>query len=134
MIKNGDEAQASGSCLCGAVRFTIRGAMREVLYCHCAMCRRASSHYAAYTACSVDALDIADSRSLKWYKSSPMARRGFCKKCGSQLFWENVGQAHISVSAGSLDQPTGLRAGEHIFVEHDPDYERGAESRPPATN
>src|SRR5947209_3171441 len=127
MMEQDGKARATGSCLCGAVRFSIHGDLQDVKYCHCAMCRRASSHYAAYTSCSVEALDIADRRRLRWYKSSPSARRGFCSRCGSQLFWENVNEQRISVSAGSLDQPTGLRAGQHIFVDHDPDYERRAE-------
>lgn len=120
--------RATGSCLCGSVSFAIHGPLRDVSYCHCAMCQRASSHHVAYTACELQALVLADRRKLKWYRSSPGARRGFCGRCGSQLFWEPAHGKHVSVSAGSLDQPTGLRPGEHIYTEQVADYDRGAAS------
>lgn len=127
MADQSESARATGGCLCGAVRFSIHGPMREVVYCHCAMCRRASSHWVAYTACAPESLQVAEQRKLKWYKSSPGVRRGFCRECGSQLFWESARAAHISVSAGSLDQPTGLRSGKHKHLEYVPDYERQGE-------
>ena len=91
------------------------------------MCQRAASHHVAYTACEPTALVVADRRKLKWYRSSPQSRRGFCGTCGSQLFWEPVDGRSISVSAGSLDQPTGLRPGKHIHREQMADYDREAQ-------
>jgi hypothetical protein len=90
------------------------------------MCQRSLTHYGAYTACRPEALEMIAVGKLRWYRSSPGARRGFCGKCGSQLFWEPAGGASISVSAGSLDQPTGLRAGRHIFREQTADYDHDA--------
>ncbi len=110
---------ASGGCLCGAVRFSIRGKLRSITVCHCAMCRRACTSVGAYTACAPDAIAISGSK-LRWYRSSPIARRGFCTRCGSQLFWEPIDGDHVSVSLGSLDEPSELLVGEHIFVAHDP--------------
>src|SRR5260370_40012000 len=40
---------------------------------------------------------------LKWYTASKEARRGFCGRCGSTLFWDGVGRDYISIAAGSLD-------------------------------
>lgn len=116
--------RATGSCLCGAVRFSIHGPLRDVSYCHCLMCQRAASHGVAYTACEPDALVVADRRKLRWYRSSPQSRRGFCGTCGSQLFWEPADGRRVSVSAGSLDQPTGLRPGKHLFCDQIADYDR----------
>jgi hypothetical protein len=114
----------SGSCLCGDVRFTVQGDLEDVTYCHCAMCQRSLTHYGAFTACAPDALAIEGDSKLKWYRSSPEAQRGFCKRCGSQLFWAPSHGRHISISAGSLDQPTGLKPGRHIFADHFADYDR----------
>jgi len=108
-------AAASGGCLCGAVRFEIRGPLRQVTTCHCAMCRRSTTSVGAYTACAPEHLETSG-RKLKWFKSSPMARRGFCSVCGSQLFWAPSDGRRVSVSAGSLDDPSRLTWGEHIFV------------------
>jgi len=41
---------ARGRCLCGAVRYELRGPLRPVVACHCNMCRRTSGHFAAATA------------------------------------------------------------------------------------
>lgn len=123
-MNEAEKPRATGSCICGAVRYEIHGALRDVSFCHCVMCQRVLSHYAAYTACAPEALQVTGERHLRWYRSSPAARRAFCKRCGSQLFWEPVHREHISVSAGSLDQPTGLKPSRHIYCEHVADYDR----------
>ena len=45
-----------------------------------------------------------------------MAERGFCATRGSRLFWRPSDGGHVSVSAGSLDDPSALAWGEHLFV------------------
>lgn len=111
---------ATGGCLCGAVRYRVNGSLRDVLACHCSQCRRSSGHYVAATAASRDAVSIEGE--VSWYTSSPGVRRGFCGRCGSNLFWDQAGSAHLSIWAGSLDGPTGLRLKGHIFVADKGDY------------
>ena len=41
-------------------------------------------------------------------------RRGFCRHCGSGLFWHRTGALRMAVAAGSLDQPTGLKVVQHM--------------------
>jgi hypothetical protein len=112
----------TGRCECGAVRFTVTGAMREVINCHCKQCRRLHGHFAAYTSCALGDLSFAEQRGLRWYQSSSFARRGFCGECGASLFWQKVEGDSISVAAGCLDAPTGLRSARHIFTAHRGDY------------
>jgi hypothetical protein len=114
--------RATGGCLCGSVRFEVRGPMRDVLICHCQFCQRMHTHVGAYAACAVSDLKILSVRTLRWYRSSPGARRAFCRKCGSALFWEPASLTHISISAGSLNRPTGLKVKEHIFLAQKGDY------------
>ena len=111
-----------GRCLCGAVQYEVRGPLRPVIYCHCNMCRRATGHFVAATACAREDLKIHSSDALCWYQSSASARRGFCGACGSNLFWEPLGGDYISILAGSLEKPTGLVASEHIFTAEVGDY------------
>ncbi|MBW4053103.1 MAG: GFA family protein [Proteobacteria bacterium] len=113
---------ARGHCQCGGVRFEVRGPLRPVLYCHCTMCRRLSGHFAAATACAPEHLHLLSAQTLRWYQSSEIARRGFCGTCGAQLFWEPAHGGHISIWAGTLDTPTGLKAAEHIYVAEMGDY------------
>jgi hypothetical protein len=112
----------TGSCLCGAVSFQISGPLRGVVYCHCSQCRKQSGHYYAATNVGDASIEIAGSDSLKWFAASAQARRGFCSKCGSALFWKHVELDEISVMAGAFDTPSALQGECHIFVKDKGDY------------
>src|ERR1700692_1641888 len=101
--------RATGSCLCGAVRYEITAPLRDVVVCHCAMCRKTHGHIGAYTATPKTALRITESRGLEWSQSSEHARRGFCGECGGTLFFEPALKDYVAVAAGTLDPPTGLK-------------------------
>ena len=116
---------ASGGCLCGAVRYEVRGPLRDVLLCHCAECRRWGGHAFAATSAQRDDLVLLESSALKWIdspESESEARRGFCVACGSSLFWDAPARETVSIAAGSLDQPTGLRMIGHVYVSQVGDY------------
>ena len=112
----------TGACLCGAVRFTARGPLRGVVYCHCSQCRRQSGHFYAATNVEDDRLEVAGAERITWFSASPQARRGFCSTCGSAMFWKHGDLAHTSILAGSFDKPTGLEGEAHIFVADKGDY------------
>ncbi|APH72018.1 GFA family protein [Aquibium oceanicum] len=111
-----------GACLCGAVRFTTRGALRGVVYCHCSQCRKQSGHYYAATDVADESLTVEGADSITWYRASDIAQRGFCKHCGSALFWKQDRSGKTSVMAGAFEAPTGLKAEAHIFVADKGDY------------
>ena len=111
-----------GGCLCGGVRYRLRGPLRPIVYCHCGQCRRTSGHFVAATAVAKDALEIIDDESLEWFDSSEFASRGFCRRCGSSLFWVSAHRDHASIMAGTLDDTAGLKAVRHIFVSDKGDY------------
>lgn len=111
-----------GRCLCGAVSFRVTGPLREIIACHCSMCRRATGTFVAATAAADDHLSVTGSDRLGWYRSSDEAERGFCRDCGSNLFWRRPGSGRTSILAGSLDQPTGLHIARHIFVADKGDF------------
>ncbi|MCC5986435.1 MAG: GFA family protein [Pararhodobacter sp.] len=102
----------TGSCLCGAVRYTVSGMLRPVIGCHCTQCRKTSGHHVAATGAA--RTDIKISGTVRWFRSSPGARRGFCPVCGSNLFWDGPG-SHLSIFAGTLDGDAGLRLAGHIY-------------------
>jgi hypothetical protein len=112
----------SGGCLCEGVRYHVRGPMRGVVGCHCSQCRRTSGHFVAATSAPFANLVLERSATLRWYRSSPGAQRGFCSTCGGNLFWRADGEDSISIMAGTLDTPTGLHMDEHIFVADKSDY------------
>jgi hypothetical protein len=118
-------ARASGRCLCGAVRYEVCGPLRDVLLCHCVECRRWSGHVFAATAARREHLVLLETRALRWVaspESESEARRGFCGQCGSSLFWDAPGRDTVSIAAGTLDEPTGLRLLGHVYVTQAGDY------------
>ncbi len=106
----------AGGCLCGAVRYQAEGPLRPVVMCHCTQCRRMTGHFLAATAAKRTGFRIENPESVAWYHATDSARRGFCPRCGSTLFWDGDGNDYISIAAGSLDDSTGLAAACHIFV------------------
>jgi hypothetical protein len=120
-MDNSLERRATGGCLCGAVRYSIDGPLRDVHNCHCSRCRRTHGHYGAYTAAPLAALALTADGGLRWYVADGR-ERGFCAECGASLFWRRAGSEHISVSAGSLDPPTGLRTVLHVYTGSSGDY------------
>jgi len=86
------------------------------------MCQRLHTYVGAYSACAPEHLQVESGTTLRWYESSPEARRGFCARCGAMLFWEPSHGRHVSISAGSMDRPTGLRVQGHIYLEEESDF------------
>ena len=83
--------------------YPIIGNASDAGACHCSQCRRTSGHFAASTAVSPDRLRLVEERGLRWYRSSPEARRGFCGECGASLFWEPNARDYVAIAAGTLD-------------------------------
>jgi hypothetical protein len=67
-------------------------------------------------------LHINNDECLRWYRSSSIAERGFCKVCGSSMFWRPDTGDYVAIMAGTLDVPTGLVSREHIHVADASDY------------
>ena len=115
----------TGGCLCGAVRFELDGPLRDVVVCHCSLCRRSGTLAGAYTLVPRAALRLEEEAGLRWYVDVKGRRRGFCGTCGATLMWAREDDTTISVSAGALDGPTGLAIERHIFVADAADWESG---------
>ena len=112
----------TGGCLCGAVRYEVRGQLRDVVNCHCSMCQRLHGNFGPHSKARKANISITKDAGLAWYKTSEVAQRGFCSTCGSSLFWEPFGLDATGIIAGTLDGPTGLKTIGHIFVGEKADY------------
>ena len=115
------DMERTGGCVCGAVRFraTLKTAVIDA--CHCGQCQRwtgGGPHFAV----SVDAVAFEDEAAIATYRASNWGERGFCRTCGSTLYWKMQGRPLHSVAVGLLDDPTGLTVGEEIFVDRRPDW------------
>lgn len=110
-------------CMCGAVQFTLSGDLRPVVNCHCHRCRRWSGHYWAATAAPSEGVHFVDDSTLRWYSPAAGIEYGFCGTCGSSLLWRLTDRPElVSISAGCLDQPTGLHTSHQIWMAEHGDY------------
>ena len=111
----------SGGCLCGAVRFTAAPRKREFGICHCSMCRKWAAGPFLAMECG-NTVRFEDTASLGIYRSSEWAERGFCKRCGSVLFYRLLGKDFYAVSAEAFDDRAGFKLTSQIFIDEKPPY------------
>jgi hypothetical protein len=119
---NENQKVTTGGCLCGAVRYEVKGPLRDVVNCHCSMCQRLHGNFGPHSKARKVNITITSNTGLAWYKTSEIAQRGFCHICGSSLFWEPFDLDATGIIAGSLDGPTGLKTIGHIFVGEKCDF------------
>jgi hypothetical protein len=103
-----------GSCLCGAVQFRVHAPTLWCAHCHCTMCQRAhGAAFVTWVGAAAERITIEDNSRLAWYRSSEKAERGFCRSCGSTLFFRGEhwpGEVHVARANfhGDIDrQPEG---------------------------
>lgn len=110
-----------GHCLCGKVKITAPSMSREVGVCHCGMCRRWTGGPLFAIDCGTDVtFDGKDSVGV--YNSSDWAERGFCKHCGTHLFYRLKGNNQYILPVGIFDNAQGLVFDHQIFIEEKPEY------------
>lgn len=113
------EDTISGSCLCGAVRYTATGEAKRFYHCHCSRCRKASGTGHASNLFLQGTLQWQSGEELVKYFKLPEAERfsnSFCSICGGRVprFVEAMGM--VFIPAGSLDQEPAIKPQARIFV------------------
>lgn len=111
----------SGSCLCGEVRYEIRGGIGPGYFCHCTRCRKAGgSAFASNAVVAADDFVVtAGAGALKTFVASTGLHRVFCSNCGSPIISRREGVPQVRVRLGTLDTPLGAGQGPqaHIYVD-----------------
>ncbi|PSW16929.1 GFA family protein [Photobacterium sanctipauli] len=107
-----------GQCLCGAIEVEAEP-QKEVGLCHCSMCRKWSSGPMFAVHCGSDVVFNGDEPTI--YQSSEWAERGFCSKCGTNLFYHLLPTNEFILSAG-LFQDADFTLTNEIFIDEKPGY------------
>ncbi len=109
-----------GGCLCGGVRYEVRGAFLRAGHCHCSRCRR----HSGTAVCTQGRVRREQFRLLQGadlvrsYRSEGHACKAFCSICGSSLFGGSWPEGpEVSIRLGSLDGDPGIRPQCHTFVD-----------------
>jgi hypothetical protein len=109
--------QMTGGCACGRIRFITTADADEAYLCHCRMCQRATGSVSiAFVTFAVDA--VSWETEPDWYDSSPIARRPYCRECGTSLgfiFKQDADRMDLTVA--SFDDPTPFTPKHHFGVE-----------------
>lgn len=116
-----DVISPEGQCLCGAVKIKLSDVVPEVGACHCQMCRCwGSAPFMGILA--DDRISITGQQDVSIYKSSDWAERGFCKQCGTNLFYrlQANNSYHVAVGLFDIDQP--LKLDHEIFIDEKPSF------------
>ena len=111
----------TGGCQCGAVRYGLTETPVNACICHCRMCQKQFGNaFGAFCDVAPDRFHITRG-TPGWFASSDEALRGFCRDCGTPLFYRFNGTGRIAVSIGSLDRHSEMR----------PTFQYGIEAREP---
>lgn len=114
-------AGGKGACLCGAVCFSAKSMGKEVVACHCSMCRKWGGGPFIEVDCGAD-VDFEGADSISLFSSSDWTERGFCNRCGTHLFYRlKQTQQHI-MPVGLFDSDDGFEFKRQVFIDEKPLY------------
>ena len=115
-----EELSLTGRCMCGAVKLDATTRSPDVGVCHCDMCRRWSAGPFMEVTCQD--VKFEGDQNIGRIRSSDWAERGFCTKCGSNLFYHLVDRREYQVSAGLFDDQSALRMSLQVFTDSKPHF------------
>jgi hypothetical protein len=115
------------------VQFEVTPATPDYTICHCGMCRHWCGGPMGAVHCARAATMTKD-EGLTWYRSSEWGERGFCGRCGTNLFWR-LAESHdvLAVSVEALDNADDFPLKRHIFFDQKPARYDFADDRPRVT-
>lgn len=109
-----------GHCLCGDIAYQASGPSVFMANCHCRDCQRATGTGSAPVMMfPVAKVEVTGSPS--WFRSAGDSgsglERGFCGRCGSQLFVRlDAIPGMLGVRPGTLDDPSTYRPAMDFHV------------------
>ena len=106
----------SGGSACGRVRFEAEVESDDAYLCHCRMCQRATGSISI----AFKNLPQAKVRWLTppdWYESSPIARRPYCRECGTSLGFQFREGPNMDLTVAAFDEPEQFKPTSHFGAE-----------------
>ncbi len=113
--------EGTGKCLCGSVSITVKSLSNSIGVCHCSMCRRWGGGPFMEINCGEN-VSFAGDDNISVFNSSDWAERGFCKRCGTHLFYKlKEGNQHM-VPVGLFDINEDMVFDQQVFIDQKPSY------------
>ena len=110
----------TGKCMCGAVKFSAVAENTNVTICHCDMCRRWSA--GPFMEVNCQSVTFNNEENIGRIRSSDWAERGFCTKCGSNLFYHIVESSNYQMAAGLFDDQSEFCMSLQVFTDFIPSF------------
>src|SRR5690606_28085718 len=108
--------QRAGRCLCGSVRITANPKSNHFGACHCSLCRTWGGGPLLAVECE-DRVSFTGESHIAIYASSAWAERGFCKNCGTHLFYRLKQQSFYAIPIGLFDHVESWEFAEQVFID-----------------
>ncbi|MEA3041379.1 MAG: hypothetical protein QOC65_868 [Sphingomonadales bacterium] len=106
----------TGGCACGRVRYAVEIENNDAYLCHCRMCQKATGGVSIAFK-QVKKAAVFWEREPDWYQSSPIARRPYCRECGTPLGFAFPDGENMDLTVGSFDDPSRFVPRHHFGAE-----------------
>ena len=107
----------TGGCACGRIRFAARIDSNDAYLCHCRMCQRATGSI-SIAFVNVKQVDVEWDHEPDWYESSAIAKRPYCRECGTSLgFQFREGSENMDLTVAAFDDPSRFQPRHHFGAE-----------------
>lgn len=116
-----EQYQGKGHCLCRAISILVKTMRKSIDGCHCQMCRRWGGGPLLVVDCGSDVL-FEGQDNITTFKSSEWAERGFCRQCGTHLFYRLKQNSQYFIPVGLFEQPQDFVFEHQIFIDEKPGY------------
>ena len=116
-----DTKSAIATCLCGNVEISSPNVSSNVWACHCDMCRRWGGGPLLSVDCGTN-VSIKGEDNIVAYSSSDWAERGFCKGCGSHLFYRVKENLQYFIPVGCFESDSDFILSLQVFIDEKPEY------------
>ncbi|MEZ4704411.1 MAG: GFA family protein [Bdellovibrionota bacterium] len=110
-----------GSCLCKKVKATATHVPHKIGVCHCGMCRKWAGGPFFCVNVGTDVV-FKGTENIALYDSSEWAERGFCKSCGTHIFYRLKSNQHHFMAVGFFDSEQPFQFDHQIFIDKKPSY------------
>ncbi len=121
-----ETTERQGQCLCGAVQINALQSSNMVGACHCGMCRRWGGGPALELDCGTNVMLTGEDH-IAIYDSSEWAEHGFCKTCGTNLFYRLKENGQYMIASAIFDNQDGLTFTTQVYIDDKPSYYSFAE-------
>lgn len=111
----------TGGCLCGAVRYLLRGEPEAIAVCHCTHCQKQSGSPFSFNLFFKEA-DYEQTGETRFFvdtgDSGQPSHRHFCGSCGSPILTRvSTLPGMVLMKAGTLDSMEGLQPQIEIYTD-----------------